>query len=85
MSTMSEFWAERLEYNKTLAVAVEGALTALASDGIESYTLDTGQGRQQVTRRDIGSLTAQLEGLYNTIAVLDARVNGSNVSNFRRA
>lgn len=82
--SLAAFWQERLDYNKTLAVNYETAIATLSTDGIESYTLDTGQGRQQVTRRDLTGLQSDLDIIYNRIATLDARVNGTGVGNFRR-
>lgn len=75
------FLLERIAVTKSLIVAYESAVLALASaNGIESYTLDTGQGRQTVTRADVSRLSATLDGLYNRLSVLQTRLDGSGVT-----
>jgi hypothetical protein len=55
---------------------LETALIALADPTITSYSLDTGQSVQRVTRRDISRLTADLESAYSLLATLQARSTG---------
>lgn len=55
----------RLTATEALIVAVEAAILALSS-GAQSYTLDSGQTRQTVTKADIASLR-------NQITMLDQR------------
>ena len=72
-----EFWQARKQATEDLIVAYEGAVLALADGGaITSYTLDTGQSRQTVTRSDLNALTAKLDSLYNRYATLCARLEG---------
>ena len=61
---------------KALIVAYEGALTALAT-GAQSYTLDTGQSRQVVTKADIASMRLFLDMLENRLATICARRDGA--------
>lgn len=69
----------RIEKVEALIVAYEDAILALGTDGgMQSYTLDTGQSRQTVTRQDLGSLRLQLESLENRRSVLKARRNGAS-------
>lgn len=71
------FLIERITVTKAMIVAYEGALLALAAgNGVQSYTLDTGQNKQTVTRADIKSLQATLDGLYNRLTTLGARLSG---------
>lgn len=66
---------------KALIDAYETAVTTLAGQGaIQSYTLDTGQSRQVVTRSDIPSLNRMLDSLYNRLATLEARLYGSSIT-----
>lgn len=75
------FLQDRITALKAQIVAVEGAIVALNTDlSIQSYTIDTGQGRQTVTRQDIVRLQGLIDGLMNQIAVYEARLNGSGVS-----
>lgn len=59
-----------------MIVAYEDAATALAS-GVQSYTLDTGQSRQTVTKLDLVALQRTINSLYNRCVTLEARLNGS--------
>lgn len=73
-----EFLAERIVATKALIVAYEGAVLALsAAGGVQSYTLDTGQSKQIVTRTDLSQLNAMLDSLYNRLATMEARLNGA--------
>lgn len=57
--------------------AYEAAQLALGIGGIQSYTLDTGQTRQIVTKLDLADIQKVLSSLYNTAATLTARLNGA--------
>lgn len=71
------FLEERITRTKALIVAYEDALLALAGDGAQqSYTLDTGQTRQTVTRADIPRLNKMLDALYNRCTMFEQRLNG---------
>lgn len=73
-----EFLAARIVATKALIVAYEDAVAALATaNGVQSYTLDTGQSKQTVTRADIMSLNTTLDSLYNRLATMEARLNGA--------
>ncbi len=74
------FLTERIEATKALIVEYENALTALsASGGVQSYSFDTGQSRQSVTRADIPALSRMLDSLYNRLATLEARLRGGTL------
>jgi len=74
----ASFIQARITATKVLIVAYEDALTALAG-GVQSYTLDTGQTRQTVTKLDVTQLNKIVGSLYNRCATLEARLNGSGV------
>ena len=69
---------ERIAKVKALVDAYEDALLNLVTGEIQSYTLDTGQTRQTVTKLDITSLENKYESLLNLYAMLCARRDGSN-------
>lgn len=71
------FLQERITATKALIVIYEGAITAIVTNGAQSYTLDTGQSRQTVTKVDIAQLNASLDGLYNRLCTFQARLDGS--------
>ena len=74
-----EFLVERTAAAEAAIVAYEDALSALTASGFtQSYTLDTNQSRQTVTRADIPRLNADLDKLYNRLATLEARLNGGS-------
>lgn len=54
----------------------DAALLALGEGGMQTYTLDTGQDRQTVTKLDVASLTRTRGSLYNERATLLARCTG---------
>lgn len=76
----SEFLQQRIDATKALIVAYEDAVTALVSGGVQTYTLDTGQSRQTVTRLELATLNRNIDSLYNRLATLQARLNGGSVT-----
>jgi hypothetical protein len=78
MSVIDRAWLEaRVTATKAAIIATEEAIVALSS-GAQSYTLDTGQTRQVVSKADVSSLRLQLNELENRLAVLDARLCGAS-------
>lgn len=73
----SAFIQGRIEATKLQIIALEDALLDLASGTILSYTLDTGQTRQTVTKNDISSVNRVINSLYNRCATLDVRLHGA--------
>ncbi len=73
-----QFIADRIEVTKAQIVAYEDAFAAFADEGIQSYTLDTGQTRQVVTRANLTELRKTLDGLYNRLTTLEARTSGAS-------
>ena len=72
------FWLEQITQAKAQATALNTAILFLYANPHKSYTLDTGQSSQQVSRPDLDSLQNQYDGLLNRIATLDARCNGAS-------
>ena len=70
------FIQDRITATKAAIVAYEDALTAFATTNTQSYTLNTGQTQQSVTRADIGKINKIIDSLYNRCATLEARLNG---------
>lgn len=69
------FIAERIKATKATIIAYENAVLALGeAGGIQSYTLDTTQSRQTVTRADIPRLQTMIGSLYNQLVTLEARL-----------
>lgn len=73
----ADFLQERIDATKTKIAAAEAAEDALISGGISTYSLDTGQSVQKVTRHNLTELRKYVESLYNRLATLEQRRNGS--------
>jgi hypothetical protein len=73
----STFLQARIAATKTQIIAFEGALTAFGANGaLQSYTMDTGQTTQTVTRANLTQLRNTVTSLYNQLATLEARLTG---------
>lgn len=79
------FVQERITATKALIVTYETAVEALASGQVQEYTLDTGQDRQTVTKINLTQANKTLDILYNRLATLEARLNGSGSVHTRPA
>lgn len=82
---MYDYLKQKIETLKAIIDAYDSAIIALVGGGVQSYTLDTGQTRQTVTKMDILSLQSKRSSLYNELVTLDARINGGNVGVARPA
>lgn len=72
------FWDDQLTEAKAQLTALNAAILFLYANPHESYTLDTGQSSQRVSRPNLKELQNQKRGLQNEIAELDARCNGAS-------
>tara|TARA_R110002153_G_C13332612_1_gene498623 strand:- start:40096 stop:40350 length:255 start_codon:yes stop_codon:yes gene_type:complete len=81
----SSFIQARITSTKALIIAYETATLALVGGGIQSYTIDTGQNRNTVTKLDLDTIQKTIDSLYNQCATLEARLNGSGTSIARGA
>jgi hypothetical protein len=80
----TNYLAERITKTKQIIEAYEDAILALTGAGaVESYTLDTGQSRQTVTRSNLKELNTSLDSLYNRLTTMCARQTGSGVVTVR--
>jgi len=71
------FLQERITATKAQIVELETAALNLSSGAITSYTIDTGQSRQVVVKSSVNTINTVLDSLYNRLATLEARLNGS--------
>lgn len=72
-----DFLAARITATQAQILAHEDAISGLSKPDVFSYTLDTGQTRQTVTRQSLSALQKTLDALYNRLAILEARRNGA--------
>ena len=78
------YLTKRIAKTKVVIEAYEDAILALTGAGaVESYTLDTGQSRQTVTRSNLKELNTTLDGLYNRLGTMEARQTGGGVVTVR--
>lgn len=77
MSSEDDWVRERIERTKELIVKYEDALDAI-SNGAQSYSLDTGQTRQVVTKSQLGSIQLTLSRLEARLSTYQQRL-GSGV------
>lgn len=66
----------RIDYYTTLITAYEESLTALSSQGLKSYTLNTGQTTETVTKQDVWRIQQLLESALASLDYWDMRLNG---------
>ena len=75
---MDTTWLQaRITATQTQIEAYEAAILAVSSGQTQSWTLDTGQTRETVTKKNVATYEAALDRLYNRLAVLEARLNGA--------
>ena len=85
-SAITATWLQsRIDKTKTTIESIEDAILALSTGKLQSYTIDTGQTRQTVTKKDISRLNVELDKLYLRLDWLDTRLNGSGTSLVRSA
>ena len=75
----STFLNERITQTKATIIAYETAIDAIILGGAESYTLDTGQTRQVVTKLDIADMQMTLDSLLNRLTMLQKRLTKSGM------
>lgn len=73
MSLNSILQNQLIEFEAQIA-AINAAIIALLTDKVQSYTLDTGQTRQTVTKFDLEKLIAARDSLLNQYSVISARL-----------
>jgi len=76
MATPRVFIQARITSIETQIAALEAAIEAIESGGVQSYTIDTGQTRRTVTKLEIRSAQISLNSLYNQHVVLNTRLDG---------
>lgn len=77
---MARTCAERIAALKETRDEWEDAEASLIVGTIQSYTIDTGQSRQTVTKVNITEFRKAIDSLSNRIATLEARCYGNGVT-----
>lgn len=75
------FLKQRIESTKAQILALDDAITQITAGYVESYTIDTGQTRQTVTRANLASYQRVLDSLENRLATLQQRLDGRSTTN----
>jgi hypothetical protein len=76
------FWQGRLDKKKEQLAAYDDAITALAG-GAQTYSLDTGQTRQVVTKANLTEMRNMIAHLETEIATLQNRLGGCSTFQVR--
>lgn len=67
------FWADELANARYILSLVNKAICELTANPTQSYTLDTGQTKQTVTKADLVQLYQRRDALIGQIATLESR------------
>ena len=70
-----EFWEGRIAAKKALIAQLDEALLAIAG-GAQSYSIDTGQTRQVVTKANVTETRNTIAQLESDISTLQMRLYG---------
>jgi len=73
--TSLEYYQDELKNSRVLLFKINEAINTISSGSHQSYTLDTGQTRQTVTRIDLPSLISQREKLIGQIRQFEIYLN----------
>ena len=76
---MSDYFQERITKIKLRIEVLEDAMLDLSSGAIESYSFDTGQSVQRVTKSDVEKIQNVIDGLLNQLVIYEARCSGNGV------
>lgn len=79
----NEFLQQRIDATKLAIVAYEDAILQLSTGAVLTYSLDTGQTKQSVTKVDLIRLQNQLDSLLNRLTVLTNRLRGTGTIQMR--
>jgi hypothetical protein len=86
MACDNTIWQNRLDRLITKIALYEDAIEALVgANAVQSYTLDTGQTKQTVTKMDITKLQTTLDSFYSQYEVTCQRINGKGTVNIGAA
>lgn len=80
MTDETTWLTARIAATEAAIIAYEAGITALATGGVQTYTLDTGQTRQSVTKANLSEMKLALNSLENRRATLIARRDGASVN-----
>jgi len=69
--TSLEYWQDELKNSRILLFEIDKAIKAISISNHQSYTLDTGQTSQTVTRVNLPSLISQRDKLIDRISQLE--------------
>ncbi|MEE9393688.1 MAG: hypothetical protein V3W41_14390 [Planctomycetota bacterium] len=76
---MSDLQAE-IVTTRAILDAISAAIQALADPTISSYTLDTGQTQQRVSRENLPQILQERRRLQSDLCALENRLTGAGVT-----
>ena len=75
----STFLCNQIPILEAQITEYQNAAAALATNQIQSFSFDTGQTKETVTKLDVKALHEVIDVLYNRYVTLCGRCNGRNV------
>lgn len=75
----NEFITQQITRTQTQITLLQDAIDFLYANPHKSYTLDTGQSKQTVSREELESLQRQVDILLGRLTALEARCNGGAI------
>lgn len=80
---MSEFLERSLKRTEEQIEQLEMAIPKIIAGAIQSYTFNSGQTQETVTRANLSAWESVLDSLYNRRATMRARLYGDGVITVR--
>lgn len=74
----SEYYQARYDATKLMIIAYETAIIALSTGGVQSYSLNTGQTQQTVTKTSLTSLKSTLSELESRLEYYRMKLCGGS-------
>jgi len=79
MDDLSQFYKQQYDALKARIEAYNTAILAITVEGVQSYTLDTGQTVTTVTQQNVTQLENAIPRMMSQLEVLQTRLTGCGV------
>jgi hypothetical protein len=73
-----EFLLEQIEFLKQAITAYNTAILAVQTGGVQSYSINTGQTQQSVTKQNLSTIIGTYNSMLNTLQTLEALLYGGS-------
>jgi hypothetical protein len=79
------FIQEQIAWTKQAIIAYRAAILALGAGAVQSYTLDTGQTKQTVTKQQLPTVKSMLDSLLSDLRYWQNQLGGCSTVYVRPA